>query len=129
MSETGGRVSHGVMVPWKEGKFRAVAVVALVFTLALAQMRRCSRGGSGSFVHASKCGGVVRSRADGALAHVEVLGDHVEMRDGAGVLEVTVGEVPVGVCAGHHASHDGGGEHGSPHGGPLSFHEEDSPHT
>jgi hypothetical protein len=104
VKKAGSRIGHDVGCPWDEGEFGAVAVMALMFTGALAQVGGSARGGRGPFEHAGQCGGVVGERSDGLLSDVEQCGDDVQVGKRGKLLQVAVGDIAVGIGVGHQAA-------------------------
>ncbi len=88
----GAVVRHHVGVARDVGKPRKVTIVALVDGLEPEQVGRNASGGGGAFLLPGKGRSVVRERVNCALAAVHVVDEHIVVRDGAGELEIRIGD-------------------------------------
>lgn len=129
VSETRSGIWHNIVLSWVEGEFGAVAMMALVLALSLAEVCCGSAGGGRSLVHAGQGRSVVGASADGAFSYIQVLADDVEMHEAGGLLQVAVGDGAVEILGGYQVTVDGGRELVAPHSGPLTSGEEDPAHA
>jgi hypothetical protein len=96
--ESGAIVGHGVGGAVDVGALFCVAVMTLVDAGGPAEVGASALGGEGTFVFAREGGSVVLQVGNGVFPDVEFLGHNVGSCQHGGLLDVTVGEVPIGVA-------------------------------
>ncbi len=99
--ELGGVVRHTVGGAVDVGALFGVAVVTLVDAGGLAEVGASALGGEGTFVFAREGGSVVLQVGNGVFPDVEFLGQNVGSCQHGCLLDVAVGEVPIGVAGRH----------------------------
>jgi len=91
-----------------------VAVEALVVACDLAEVRGWPDGGHGAFAGSRDSWGVVTEVLKGGMAHWVAVGHDIELGQEGRLLQVAVGDVPVGVVERHDALLYVLGEGGAP---------------
>ncbi len=127
--EARGIVPHSVGGPRQVGGDVAIAVLALVGALDVAEARAGPGLRHGSLGEAGDRGRVIYTRAEGGVAHREVVGHHVQVRDRSGLLEVAVGDRPRRILPGHQPTLDFVAEGRAPDVRLAGGVEEDAPHS
>lgn len=107
-------IGHGVRRSWDVGVLGEVSMCSLVQGLEAQKIGCRSRGGGRPFGLPAHGWGVVGQGCSGAFSHVHEVGDDVVMGDGAGQLEVRVGDGTRGIFPGDYLGLDFGGERESP---------------
>jgi hypothetical protein len=94
-----------------------------------AEVGASALGGEGTFVFAREGGSVVSQVGNGVFPDVEFLGHNVDPCQHGCLLDVAVGEVPIGVAGRHYAGLDVGREGFAPDDGALVSHKDDTTET